>query len=84
MEFLVGLLAEDYAEREMMGELQMTMVAHDAFTHALTNPLLAKRIFNDKTFSPEGMREIGVTNSLADVVVRNSNIENRAEVSFKI
>ncbi|MCH7600240.1 MAG: hypothetical protein IH973_10835 [Myxococcales bacterium] len=83
VEYLVGLLAEDYADREMMGELQLTMVAHDAFTHVLTNPLLAKRVFNKKTFSSEGMSEIADTNTLADVIVRNSGIADTREVSFK-
>jgi prostaglandin-endoperoxide synthase 2 len=83
VEYLVGLFAEEYAEKEMMGELQLTMVAHDAFTHALTNPLLAKRIFNEATFSPEGMREIVATNRLADLVVRNTKIKEPKTVSFK-
>ena len=31
----------------MMGELLTTMVANDAFTQALTNPLLARNVFNE-------------------------------------
>ena len=37
---------------QMMGELLTTMVAYDAFTQALTNPLLAPQVFNEDTFTP--------------------------------
>ncbi len=82
VEYLVGLLAEGYDNARMMGELQERMVAHDAFTHALTNPLLSKRVFNEATFSKEGMAEIGRTNCLADVIVRNTKALKNSEVSF--
>ena len=52
----------------MMGDLLMTMVANDAFTQALTNPLLARSVFNADTFSPAGMDIITGTGSLADIV----------------
>ena len=39
----------------MMGELMGVMVGHDAFTQALTNPLLAAHIFNEKTFTKTGL-----------------------------
>jgi prostaglandin-endoperoxide synthase 2 len=47
------------------------MVGIDAFSQALTNPLLAPRVFNEQTFSPIGMQLIGQTLSLGDVVRRN-------------
>ena len=65
-----------------MGELQLTMVAHDAFTHVLTNPLLAERVFNEDTFSAPGMREIEGVSGIADIVARNTNL-TRNEASFK-
>ncbi len=71
LEWFVGLFAEGYSESSMMGELQATMVAHDAFTQALTNPLLSKKIFNARTFSATGMRIIHETSTLADLVHRN-------------
>jgi len=83
VEFLVGLLAEDYVETEIMGHLQLVMVAHDAFTHALTNPLIASAVFNETTFSAEGLRQISATNRLRDIVMRNTGIDDPAEVSFE-
>jgi prostaglandin-endoperoxide synthase 2 len=47
------------------------MVGVDAFSQALTNPLLAPRVFNEQTFSPHGMEIIGSTQRLSDIVNRN-------------
>ena len=52
----------------MMGELLTTMVANDAFTQALTNPLLARNVFNEATFSAVGMRIINETTSLQQIL----------------
>ena len=82
VEFLVGLFGERYAGLELMGELMLTMVAHDAFTHALTNPLLAERVFNEETFSAEGLREIEALGGLRDLVARNSGLA-ASDVSFR-
>jgi prostaglandin-endoperoxide synthase 2 len=82
VELVVGLLAEGHDERNIMGQLQLTMVAHEAFTHALTNPLLAKRVFTAETFTAEGLREIQAMGTLADVVVANTCITDRSRVSF--
>ena len=49
----------------MMGELLTTMVANDAFTQALTNPLLARNVFNEATFSAAGMKIINETSVAA-------------------
>ena len=56
----------------MMGELLTTMVANDAFTQALTNPLLSRSVFTEDTFSPVGMNIIKETDSLQQLVARNS------------
>lgn len=48
-----------------------TMVSFDAFSQALTNPLLAPRIYNEDTFSRAGMEIIEATESLSDIVRRN-------------
>jgi prostaglandin-endoperoxide synthase 2 len=84
LEWFVGLFAEKYGPYEMMGELLNTMVANDAFTQALTNPLLAKAVFNEETFGKEGMQVIRATTSLADVVSRNTGISNSDQVGFNI
>jgi prostaglandin-endoperoxide synthase 2 len=84
LEWFVGIFAEDYREAEIMGELMFTMVGNDAFTQALTNPLLAERVYNADTFSAEGLAIIDGTETLADVVVRNSGITDPEQVGFKI
>ena len=55
LEWYVGLFAEDYPRDYMMGELMMVMVAHDAFTQALTNPLLAEEVYTEATFTRLGL-----------------------------
>ena len=83
VEWLVGLFAEDYGSSSMMGELMVTMVANDAFTQALTNPLLSANIYNEDTFSALGMEIINNTKGLADIIVRNTTITERDSVGFK-
>ncbi|MGF1594744.1 MAG: peroxidase family protein [Kiloniellaceae bacterium] len=84
LEWFIGIFAEGYDDKEMMGELLKIMVANDAFTQALTNPLLAKGVFNEETFSKEGMAILEATDSLADVIARNTRIADKNEVGFKI
>ncbi len=85
LEWFIGIFAEDYDSADMMGDLLSTMVANDAFTQALTNPLLAEAVFNHPdTFAPEGRAIIDATAGLADVVVRNTGISDREAVGFKI
>jgi prostaglandin-endoperoxide synthase 2 len=56
------------------------MVGVDAFSQALTNPLLANRVYLAKTFSERGMEIIAETTCLHDIVRRN--ITNPPQVSF--
>lgn len=84
LEWFVGLFAEHYGPASMMGELLTTMVANDAFTQALTNPLLAEKVFNEGTFGKEGMAIIKETRTLAEVIVRNTGITDPAKVRFKV
>lgn len=72
VEWFVGLFAEAYGEASLMGELQATMVAHDAFTQALTNPLLSKNIYSEATLSKTGKRIADATNTLRQLVERNA------------
>jgi prostaglandin-endoperoxide synthase 2 len=82
LEWYVGIFAEDYPDYMMMGELLTNMVANDAFTQALTNPLLARQVFNEATFTRTGMRMITNTNSLQDIVTRNAASPSSVHVSF--
>jgi prostaglandin-endoperoxide synthase 2 len=84
VEWYVGIFAEDYPEHRMMGELLTTMVAHDAFTQALTNPLLARRVFNEQTFTKLGMEIIEETHCLQQIVARNSQNPSESYASFRI
>ncbi len=84
LEWFVGIFAEAYDNKEMMGELMKVMVANDAFTQALTNPLLAEAVYNAETFSHEGLEVIESTSSLADIIQRNSGLQDKSTVGFKV
>jgi prostaglandin-endoperoxide synthase 2 len=74
LEWFVGLFAEGYGDEAMMGELLTTMVANDAFTQALTNPLLSEAVYNEHTFGAEGLEIVKSTRTLAEVIARNTGI----------
>ena len=71
VEFYPGLFAEDHDTDSPLPQLMRTMVALDAFSQALTNPLLSKHVFKPETFTDNGWRVIHSTSSLADILVRN-------------
>lgn len=71
LEFFVGLFAEDVAPGSALPPVIGRMVAIDAFSQALTNPLLSGRVFRRETFA-EGWDELNNTNSLGDIVRRNT------------
>jgi prostaglandin-endoperoxide synthase 2 len=71
VEFYPGLFAEDTRRNAVLPALIGRMVAIDAFSQAFTNPLLAPRVFNPRTFSPLGWEEIRTTNTLSDLLHRN-------------
>ena len=71
LELVVGLLAEDAQDDALFGPLMNVMVASDAFTQALTNPLLSTNIFNEATFTKYGLDQIAATPSLQALVARN-------------
>ena len=62
IEFFPGLFAEDIRPNSVLPSLIGRMVGIDAFSQALTNPLLSPRVFNAQTFSPLGMEIIATTN----------------------
>jgi prostaglandin-endoperoxide synthase 2 len=71
IEFYVGLFAEDPRPGSALGSLTGRMVGIDAFSQALTNPLLAPQVFDETTFSPLGWHIIKTTRRLSDLVNRN-------------
>lgn len=71
IDFYVGIFAEDTAANSPLPELILRMVAVDAFSQALTNPLLSEHVFKEETFSPYGWETIRTTRSLRDIVARN-------------
>jgi len=71
LEFYTGLFSEDPRPNSVLPPVIGRMVGIDAFSQALTNPLLAPRIFTEATFSPLGMEVIRTTSSLSQVLHRN-------------
>ncbi len=83
LEFYVGLYAEDARQNAVIPILIERLIAIDAFSVVLTNPLLAERVFNEKTFSPIGWQEIQKKQTVSDLVNRNlSQSERKYHVSF--
>jgi len=72
IEFFTGLLAEDVRPNAALGPLAGTLVAADAFSQALTNPLLHKRTFTPKTFSEVGWNILQEKQTLEALVKRNT------------
>lgn len=83
IEFFVGLFAEDLPPRSAVPPLIGRMVAADAFSHALTNPLLAPSVYNARTFTAAGLDVIQTTGSLADLVRRNTKGWGDGRVSME-
>ena len=77
IEFYAGIFAEDHRPNSPLPPLLGRMVGVDAFSQALTNPLLAPRVFSEKTFSPLGMEVISTTRTLSDLVHRNADDASR-------
>jgi prostaglandin-endoperoxide synthase 2 len=87
MEFYVGLFAEDRVKNSPLPSLILKMVAIDAFSQAMTNPLLSQHIFGDPVnsvaaFTQLGLDEIKATGSLADILGRNSNWDGKTPVAM--
>ncbi|QJU57840.1 heme peroxidase [Sphingomonas sp. AP4-R1] len=77
IEFYVGLFAEPTEKNGVLPELIQAMVAMDAFSQALTNPLLSQHIWGDDrnkldAFTQIGLDAIVATKTLRDILVRNS------------
>ena len=70
VEFLVGF-AQYHDTNTVLPGLLRTMVAVDAFSQILTNPLLATNIYSEAAFSPIGIDIIDKTRSFQELVARN-------------
>jgi prostaglandin-endoperoxide synthase 2 len=82
LEWYVGIFAEDYPQDQMMGELLTAMVGYDAFTQALTNPVLAPQVFTEATFTRAGLAIIRKTRSLQQILARNAADPSAAYCRF--
>jgi prostaglandin-endoperoxide synthase 2 len=71
VEFYPGLFAEDRVPDSPLPGLLMRMVAVDAFSQALTNPLLSEHVFNANSFTQWGLDLINGTSKLGDMLARN-------------
>lgn len=71
IEFYVGLFAEDPRGNSALSPLIGRLVGIDAFSQALTNPLLAENVFKPETFSQIGWEIINTTQNLSDILHRN-------------
>ncbi len=84
VEFFAGLLAEDLPPRSAVPPLIGRMVAADAFSHALTNPLLAPLVYTERTFTSIGLAAIESMHSLTDLVSRNAQeVRSQLRVSME-
>jgi prostaglandin-endoperoxide synthase 2 len=77
VEFYIGLFAERVEKNGPLPELVSSMVAMDAFSQALTNPLLSEHVWgnpNNKklAFTDAGIKAIEATATLRDVLARNA------------
>lgn len=72
LEFTVGLYAEKHYGKAIFGDLMGRMIGYDALTQIYTNPLLAKEIYTEETFSSYGLKLIKDTKNVQDLVDRNT------------
>ncbi len=77
LEFYVGLFAEPVEANSPLPELVLAMVAMDAFSQALPNPLLSEHIWGDDkvrelTFTTAGVELLEETNTLRDILERTT------------
>jgi prostaglandin-endoperoxide synthase 2 len=77
VEFYVGLFAEPRERNGPLPDLLLAMVAMDAFSQALTNPLLSEHVWGnvenrELAFTKIGLEQILATRRLRDILVRNS------------
>ena len=72
IEYYPGLFAEDVREHSALAPMIGRLVGVDAFSQALTNPLLSHNVYNTETFSPVGWSILHETQSLSEILRRNT------------
>ena len=80
VEFSVGLFAQHHDDSSVLPATLNAMVAVDAFSQILTNPLLASNIYGPAAFAAEGMAAIDGTDSFQAVILRNCAPDKAAGV----
>jgi prostaglandin-endoperoxide synthase 2 len=70
VELYPGLFSEDRVPKSPLPELLLRMVGVDAFSQALTNPLLSEHVYNKETFTEWGFQLIKDTRCLGDLLAR--------------
>ncbi|GII95001.1 peroxidase family protein [Sinosporangium siamense] len=81
LDLYVGLFAEEPGSPDaILPPLLTKIIAIDAFSQALTNPLLASRVFTPATFTPQGFEIIAATRTLSDILHRNVPEDPRPSV----
>ncbi len=83
IEYYAGLFAEELPPRSAVPPLIGRMVAADAFSHALTNPLLSPHVYHAGTFTTGGMEVIEKTAMLADLLARNDLVPAGTRISME-
>jgi prostaglandin-endoperoxide synthase 2 len=82
VEFVPGIFSEDRVKNSPLPQTILRMVAIDAFSQALTNPLLSEHVFKKETFSSYGWQQIEETSTLADLVRRVLPQGEKAQLGF--
>jgi prostaglandin-endoperoxide synthase 2 len=82
VEFTVGLFGEKRGENECMPETLVRMVAYDAFTHILTNPVLSTEVHCPLTYSDAGWNIVQKNSTLEEIVRQNSDPRKQVRVSL--
>jgi cytochrome P450 len=72
VELVVGLLAERRPAAAVLPGLMGIMVGVDAFSQALTNPLLSANVYGESAFSEVGLQILDGTTSFREIVERNT------------
>jgi len=83
IEYFAGLFAEELRPRAAVPPLIGRMVSVDAFSHALTNPLLSPNVYHAGTFTTAGMEVIESTSTLSHLLARNDVVPAGTRISME-